>query len=52
MAESVTPKPMPVTSMPDRVTPNEQHGELKDMRAGVKFGKMQVTNGRPPKGGK
>lgn len=50
MADSATPKPMPVTSLPDRVTPGEQRGDNADARA--KLGKMHVTNGRPPKGGK
>ncbi len=44
------PKPMPVTSMPDRVQPN-QRSDYDQMKAGVKFGKMQVTNGRKPEGG-
>lgn len=43
-----TPKPMPVTSMPDRRDPNARSD--MDMKDGVTFGKMQVTNGRPPEG--
>lgn len=50
MSNSPTPKPMPTTAMPDRVTPGA-HSDL-DMRKGVKFGKMQVTNGKPPGKGK
>jgi hypothetical protein len=43
-----SPKPMPVTSMPDRNQPN-QRSDYDQMKAGVTFGKMQVTNGKPAK---
>lgn len=41
------PKPMPKTSMPDRLDPNARSD--MDMKKGVTFGKMQVTNGKSSK---
>lgn len=41
-----SPKPMPITSMPDRAQPNQTD---MNMKAGMTtMGKMQVTNGRKP----
>ena len=40
-------KPMPTTSRPDRVQP-DQRSDYDQMKAGATFGKMQVTNGRKP----
>lgn len=46
MAEKATPKPMPTTGLPDRRDPNARSD--MDMKAGVTFGQMHVTNGRKP----
>lgn len=32
----VTPQPMPLTSMPDRLDPNQQKDWLNDLKAGIK----------------
>lgn len=42
-----SPKPMPITGMPDRNQPLPRSD--MDMKKGVTFGKMQVTNGKPSK---
>jgi hypothetical protein len=48
MAEEVTPKPMPVTSLPDRVDPNDQKDlELKE---GVRGNGLILNPGKSPKG--
>jgi hypothetical protein len=51
MPQEVTPKPMPTTGMPDRVDSLNPPTDM-NMRAGVKFGKMEVNPGKPPKGEK
>lgn len=38
------PKPMPTTSLPDRHDPKDWSD--MNMKKGVTFGQMQVTNGR------
>lgn len=48
MSKCPTPKPMPTTGMPDRVDTRSVPSDYTDMKKGVTFGKMQVTNGRPP----
>jgi hypothetical protein len=48
MVEYVTPKPMPVTSMPDRVDPRDQRD--MELKAGIRGGKLIVNPGKPPSG--
>lgn len=38
MAKDVTPQPMPVTSMPDRVDFRDQRDMYQELKAGIKSG--------------
>lgn len=49
MPQAPSPKPMPITPVPDDRAGNNDQVRIGK---GVTFGNMQVTNGRPPKGRK
>ena len=48
MPANVTPKPMPLTGLPDRVEPNQPNDmHDKDGIKPVDLGKMNINPGRP-----
>lgn len=48
MAETVTPKPMPLTSMPDRVYPPDQQDKNQELKAGIQGEQKNWNPGKGP----